>query len=248
MAAFQPVFEESYAVVEDNPTIESLVQEQMTSIGVLTTGVLKDVFLKKQLSVVATREHKLKLAEWLSKIPAPMQLDSLTRNESLTTNQRRSVFLVHVNYLGALLLLYRRHLFYLSTTHQDVSWQLDGDMDEALAYAEDAVAAALHSALLLRSLMSERAMFKRCWLIIYQSFSACTVLLFHVAQKRLHGARPAEYEEEVSHAESCLDTFEYCSGRPGRQRLSRDATILLQGPENAASQCLQWYRQAIATC
>ncbi|KAI1612254.1 hypothetical protein EDD36DRAFT_420102 [Exophiala viscosa] len=183
MAAFQPVFEESYAVAEDNPTIESLVQEQMTSIGVLTTGVLKDVFLKKQLSVVATREHKLKLAEWLSKIPAPMQLDSLTRNESLTTNQRRSVFLVH----------------------------LDGDMDEALAYAEDAVAAALHSALLLRSLMSGRAIFKRCWLIIYQSFSACTVLLFHVAQKRLHGARPAEYEEELSHAESCLDTLEYCS-------------------------------------
>jgi len=52
---------------------------------------------------------------------------------------------------------------------------------------------------------------RQCWLIIYQSFSACTVLLFHVAQKRPHGAGPAEYEEELSHSKSCLDTLQYCS-------------------------------------
>ncbi|KAK4944447.1 hypothetical protein LTR10_016121 [Elasticomyces elasticus] len=211
MAAFQPVFEESFVVAEDDPSIESLVQEQMISIGVLTTGVLKDVFLKEQLSVVATREHKLKLADWVRRVPAAMQLDSLTKNKALTSNQRRSVFLVHVNYMGALLLLYRRHLFYLATTHRDVPWQLDGDMTEALGYAEDAVATALQSARLLHLLMSERAIFKRCWLIIYQSFSACTVLLFHVAQKRLHGAGPVEYDEELSQSRSCLDTLEYCS-------------------------------------
>lgn len=148
-------------MAEDGPSIESLVQEQMTSIGVLTSGVLKDVFLKQQLNMVATREHKLKLAEWQRNIPADMQLDSLIRNGTLTTNQRRSGLLVHVNYLGALLLLYRRHLFYLSTTHRDMPWQLDGDMDEALGYAEDAVATALQSARLLHFLMSEKAIFKR---------------------------------------------------------------------------------------
>ncbi|KAK5032870.1 hypothetical protein LTS07_004280 [Exophiala sideris] len=190
MAAFQPVFEESFVVAEDDPSIESLVQEQMISIGVLTTGVLKDVFLKEQLSVVATREHKLKLADWVRRVPAAMQLDSLTKNKALTSNQRRSVFLVHVNYMGALLLLYRRHLFYLATTHRDVPWQLDGDMTEALGYAEDAVATALQSARLLHLLMSERAIFKR---------------------KRLHGAGPVEYDEELSQSRSCLDTLEYCS-------------------------------------
>ncbi|OAP54122.1 hypothetical protein AYL99_11657 [Fonsecaea erecta] len=202
---------ESFTVHEDSPSVESIAQEQMTSIGVLTAGILQDVFLPNELSFIATRTYKLKLLGWFSELPAVMQLDSLLHNHSLTLVQRRSIFLVHLNYLGALLLLYRRHAIYLSTIHRDDSWKLDGDVDEALNYAKDAVQAATQSSRIFALLLSEQALFKRCWLVTYQSFSACTLLLFHLAQKRLHLAPPSDCEEDLSSALSCLKALEFCA-------------------------------------
>ena len=162
---------------EANPPVESIAQEQMTAIGVLTANVLRDVFLKSELSLVTTREYKGKIAGWFRGLPPTMQLDSLIHNSSLTIAQRRSIFLVHLNYLGALLLLCRRHVFYLATISRDDPWEMDGDMAEALGYAKEAVDVATQSARILGLLLSEKAIFRRCWLAIYQSFSACTVLL-----------------------------------------------------------------------
>ncbi|KIW97443.1 uncharacterized protein Z519_01027 [Cladophialophora bantiana CBS 173.52] len=211
MEAFQPGFHEPFAVLEDHPPFESVAQAQMTSICILTSGVLRDVFLPTELSLVATREYKIKIVDWLSKLPPIMQLESLMQDQDLTLVQRRCTFLVHLNYLGAQLLLYRRHSLYLSTVHRDDSWELDGDVAEALAYAKDALDAATQSSRIFAHLLSERATFKRSWLVIYQSFSACTMLLFHVAQKRLHGVSLAHCEEELSSAETCLTTLHFCS-------------------------------------
>ncbi|EXJ67556.1 uncharacterized protein A1O5_09569 [Cladophialophora psammophila CBS 110553] len=211
MEAFQPGLHEPFAVLEGHPPFESIAQAQMTSICILTSGVLRDVFLPTELSLVATREYKIKIVDWLSKLPPIMQLESLMQDQDLTLVQRRCTFHVHLNYLGALLLLYRRHSLYLSTVHRDDSWELDGDVAEALDYAKDALDAATQSSRIFALLLSEHATFKRSWLLIYQSFSACTMLLFHVAQKRLHGVSPAQCEEELSSAETCLNTLEYCS-------------------------------------
>jgi hypothetical protein len=211
VAAFRPDFEENFSVLEINPTIESMAQEQMTAVGVLTAGVLREVFLPEELSLESTRKHQTKILEWISKLPPTMKFGSLSHDDGLTLAQRRSIFLIHLNSLGALLLLYRRHLFYLSTRQQGGPWGLDGDVDEALHYAEDAVDVATHSARIVHLLLSEKAIFRRCWLVIYQSFSACAVLLFYVAQTRLHGAPGAQYEEELSQAEACLAALDFCA-------------------------------------
>jgi hypothetical protein len=211
VAAFEPGFEESITVVEENPPVESIAQEQMTAIGVITANILRDIFLRDELSMVTTREYRLQISDWFSNMPPIMHLDSLIRNSSLTVPQRRGIFLVHLNYLGALLLLYRRHVFHLATLHRDDPWEMDGDITEALGYAKDAVDVATQSARILGLLLSERAIFKRCWLAIYQSFSACTVLLFHIAQKRLHGCLPEEYEDELASAATCIRTLDYCA-------------------------------------
>lgn len=211
VAAFRPEFEENFSVDEINPSIESVAQEQMTAVGVLSAGVLREVFLPDALSLVNTRKHQAKILEWIHNLPPTMQFGSLSHENGLTLVQRRSIYLIHLNSLGALLLLYRRHLFYLSTRHKDSEWTLDGDVGEAVRYAEDAVDVATHTARLVHLLLVEKIIFKRCWLVIYQSFSACAVLLFYVAQTRLHGAPGAQYEEELSHAAECLAALEFCA-------------------------------------
>jgi hypothetical protein len=148
-------------VPEAQPSIASLAQQQFTNISVISAGILRNVFLQQDLSLVKTREYKLKMAEWLQNLPAIMRLNSLISNATLTEVQRRSIFLVHLNYLGALLLLYRRHLFHLATIRRDDPWQLDGDIEEALIYAEDAVDAATQSAQILGLLLSEKTIFRR---------------------------------------------------------------------------------------
>lgn len=231
----------------------------MTGVGMLTTGLLKDVFLKEQLSLVATREHKLKLTEWLRKLPTAMQLNSLLRDQALTVPQRRSVFLLHLNYLGALLLLYRRHLFYLSTTHRGLPWRLDGDMDEALSYAEDAVATALQSARILRLLMSEKAIFKRVCLLLCRHIGETMIADLGVSSVLAHnipifqcmhssavpcsskaasrscssGIRGRIVQREVMSRDAGI----LLSRRRGRQRIPRDASLLLQRLGGAAGQC-----------
>lgn len=211
MAAFRPDFEDHFSVPEINPTIESMAQEQMTTVGVLAAGILREVFLPEQLSLESTRKHQMKILDWIDKLPPTMQFGSLSHDIGLTLIQRRSIYLIHLNSLGAMLLLYRRHLLYLSTRQRDDPWGLDGDVDEALRYAEDAVDVATQAARVVHLLLSEKAIFKRCWLVIYQSFSACAVLLFYVAQTRLHGAPGVQYEEELSHAETCLTALDFCA-------------------------------------
>lgn len=199
-------------MVEMNPSVESVAQEQMTAVGVLGAGILREVFLPEELSLVNTRKHQAKVLEWIRNLPPTMQFGSLSHADSgLTVVQRRSIYLIHLNSLGALLLLYRRHLFYLSTRQRDGEWPLDGDVQEALRYADDAVDVATHTARLVHLLLAEKIIFKRCWLVIYQSFSACAVLLFYVAQTRLHGAPGTQYEEELSRAAECLAVLEFCA-------------------------------------
>lgn len=45
--------------------------------------------------------------------------------------------------------------------HRDDLWELDGDVEEALGYAEDAVDSATQSAQILGLLLSEKTIFRR---------------------------------------------------------------------------------------
>jgi hypothetical protein len=183
----------------------------MTSISLILVGVYKDVFLPKVLSIERTQQYRQKATQWLDNLPPIMRLSSLLRNEGLTRLQRRSIFLVHLQYLGVLLLLCRRHLFHLATIHQETSWELDGDVEDAMNFAGEAIEAAVETTRLMEILLSEQAIYKRCWMIIYQSFSACAILLFHAAQKNAHGCDASEYQHEMSKAEICLATLQFCA-------------------------------------
>ena len=78
-------------------------------------------------------------------------------------------------------------------------------------FAERGVVAVENSARFLSLLSSEDGVFKRCWVVIFQSYSSCVVILHSAVQKQLHGFGRREWQEDLLElAKTCLSLLEFC--------------------------------------
>ena len=122
----------------------------------------------KELTGLAMTSIMKDLQEWHGQLPDNMQIASLGRTD-LTDTIRRSIYHVHLLYLGAIMLLYRRvALQYVRSFKNDQDrggvWKPFETM--LLSHAEQGVTAAKHSSRVLGLLMGEQGVFKRCWLVM----------------------------------------------------------------------------------
>lgn len=108
------------------------------------------------------------LEEWYDDLPPVMQLQEVAR-QTLPLEVRRSIYLVHLIYLGTNVLLFRRIAFQTARSSKtptglQIPWQLS--REQYLRQADEASLAASGSAKIIKIMMDENFVFKRCWLVM----------------------------------------------------------------------------------
>lgn len=108
------------------------------------------------------------LQDWYDKLPQVLQLNNMNQVE-MPLESRRSLLHMHLRYLGAIMLLYRR----IASLHLQ---SLDIPSEHGLmlslrnvrveGHGERAFLAATSSARILKLSLDEGAAFKKCWLIM----------------------------------------------------------------------------------
>jgi len=144
----------------------------MTKIALLNAEILKLHLAFTELTSLSLHAIQQTLQAWHSKLPEEMHLSNLSRQD-LAVNVRRAIFHVHLLYLGAVMMLYRRiasQLVQYSTSGEIPSGSANAanrpDRDSLLEQAEKGITAAKHSARILGLLLAEQGVFKRCWLVM----------------------------------------------------------------------------------
>ncbi|EON97269.1 putative nitrate assimilation regulatory protein nira protein [Phaeoacremonium minimum UCRPA7] len=197
--------------VDNSTNLADLVQSELTKISILKADILRLNLLFKDLSFLTIETILLDLREWHAQLPSLMHLHNV-QNASLPWNLRLTIYHVHLLYLGAFMLLYRRIASQIVKNRG-----IPGDRTlpsrpskELVGCAEEGVLSAKSTARILGTLMADNGVFKKCWLVIYQAYTACTVVLYSVAQKQLHFLTACDTDDDLECARICLSTLEYC--------------------------------------
>ncbi|KAK8007159.1 DASH complex subunit Duo1-domain-containing protein [Apiospora arundinis] len=77
-------------------------------------------------------------------------------------------------------------------------------------HCKRAVVAAATSARIMDWLLKDNNVSKRCWLIVFQAYTSCVILLHYVAQKQAHAFVGRQWEEELTEAAHCLHVLKFC--------------------------------------
>ncbi|KAJ9616918.1 hypothetical protein H2200_000638 [Cladophialophora chaetospira] len=199
-------------IEEPQPTTENDIQRQLSAVGLLMANILKDIYGSNRAGIFElVQRHMDNLQEWETSLPPEMKLVELKQEQGNVFNEphRRSLILVHVMFLGARMLLQRKLLVTMAQERMNRRWTLDGSYEEGRAIERCCVAAAEECVTLLDVLGYTRHMFRRCWLCIGHAFSACSVILFDVAQRLLYSQR-AGVMEQLARSQECINMLDGC--------------------------------------
>ncbi|KAK4152019.1 hypothetical protein C8A00DRAFT_35335 [Chaetomidium leptoderma] len=187
-----------------------LVQAEITKISLLQAGILRNHLAVPELTTLGLDGIIRELQEWHGQLPESIKLRSLYRQD-WTPLVRWSIYHLHLFYCGAFMLVYRRiaaHCVRLQRT----GGGLNSASREAnlLSLVEQGVTSARDTARIVSLLLEEQGVFRRCWIVIFQTHTACVVILHCVAQKQLHRFPPSSWAEDMKRAQQCIDVLGYC--------------------------------------
>jgi hypothetical protein len=141
-----------------------VVQTEFGKIGFLMSDIMRCVYSASDCNLRAIEVHMQKLDTWHQELPEYMQLRTLL-GSAVGLNTTRSILLVHLTYLGSIILLTRKVVVELLSP--TVGGIVDGTSDEALHYLSVCLGAAKHIATIVGMLHSNGSIFRRCWLVMY---------------------------------------------------------------------------------
>ncbi|KAI9704048.1 MAG: hypothetical protein M1820_005670 [Bogoriella megaspora] len=192
------------STIEDNPTPASLLQYKFAKMAIIKGNFLRVFIHIPSLSSPMIAQMRTQLSKWYETLPAEMLLDQLFAGPG--GGLEPAVGLLHLLNLGAIQLLNR---MVLSTTLRGAKTPLTEP--ELVLAASQSVQTAGQGAQLLTLLMEHGHIFKKCWLVVYQSYIFACFLLYATTKKILHGFSAQNYSEDIIAASKCLRVLEYCS-------------------------------------
>ncbi|KAI1742774.1 hypothetical protein F4680DRAFT_411729 [Xylaria scruposa] len=196
--------------VSDVSDISEVIQVEMVRIAALKVKILylNTVHEYLGLAIAAlTRE----LEEWYNDLPQEMRLQEIPGRD-LSQDTKRSIYLVHLTYLGTNMLLFRRIAFQKvrSEAHETLPALEQPSREEYLKQADEASLAASGSARIIKIMMDEKCVLKRCCIVIFQSYISCIVLLHAVLGKIALKTQPLGCDEDLENIRCCLSTLSFC--------------------------------------
>jgi hypothetical protein len=141
---------------QNDLTPNEVIQQELNKVVQIEANLLRTIDSFRDISPALLSSTRRDLAQWHKELPAWMHLSALLDpNESATP--RRTVFLVHLFYLSASILLAR-------LAHGGQKSEVPRyDIEEVRMAAADGVHAARTTARILQLQMDEQAIFQRCW-------------------------------------------------------------------------------------
>ncbi|KAK6088626.1 fungal specific transcription factor [Seiridium cupressi] len=199
-------------VSSNNSDIAEIVQAEMTNVAVLKSKILRMHLAFKDLTVLSVKAILLDLQTWYGRMPPQIRLD-YKGHDSLEPLTKWSMYHVHLLYLGANILLYRR----MSSQLVEVNYHNDRGvlptpLDKLYSdHGEQAILAAKGTARILTLMLHDGGIFRRCWLVIFQAFTSCLIILHSAMQKVLHNWPVISWQDDLQKAELCLAVLKYCA-------------------------------------
>ncbi|KAG8415917.1 hypothetical protein J3459_013976 [Metarhizium acridum] len=200
---------------DDADNITEVVQTEMARICLLKAEILRMHLVFKDLTIPAVETIRGDLQSWYEELPESMRLGA-PAHENLPVGTKRSILHLHMLYLGAIMLLYRRVAtqFLQSFAVGGLNGSLHLHPREAFVQqSAEAVLAASTSSRIVKLLLDDGGVFKHCWLVIFQTYTACTILLHSVVQKQLHSFEPSRWQDDLDRAEDCLAVLGFCGSQ-----------------------------------
>lgn len=136
----------------------------MTKISLLKAGILRTHLANKQLTSYGMNGIIKELQEWHERLPDQMQLAKLG-DFDIAPGIRWSIYHVHLLYLGAYMLVYRRIAAQYVREFRDGNAISHKD-PKAVSLVDHGVTAARDSARILGLLHHDKGIFRRCWLVM----------------------------------------------------------------------------------
>jgi len=130
-------------------SIENAIQHQATKLAVIAAEISHAVQQSDRISRACVDYLIAKLDSWQHELPVPFQLISLMSTGPLPPESERALLMVHVLYLGAVILLHRQLLVAADTDRHAGQWTLAIDEKEIERYQASCEMAAQRVAQLL---------------------------------------------------------------------------------------------------
>ncbi|KAF2439468.1 hypothetical protein P171DRAFT_123151 [Karstenula rhodostoma CBS 690.94] len=194
-------------------TVDEQIHVQTSRIGLVAADISKALCSPESVTRETIQTLTDQLETWRSEVPQMLSIGSLTSSNPppMTLYQRRAILMVHIMYLGAVILLYRQLL--VATAEMQLtdgtSWDLDLSVADAKRYRNECALAGQQVARILRLISFDGTLTTRCWLVIYWAFTACIVLLYSATAKLLEG-QPDSVEQDLAYGKACMDMLETC--------------------------------------
>lgn len=147
-------------LTDDNDVLpQDIIQQELAKVIQIEVGMLKEMERLESFSPQLLASTRDDLSLWHQQLPHWMSLDVLIEAHELARNTRWTIFLVHLFYLSAYVLLAR-----LAYEPEDDRFT---ETEQARTAISDGVLAARTAARILKLQLDERAIFQRCWLCEY---------------------------------------------------------------------------------
>jgi hypothetical protein len=117
-------------------------------------------------TVQLVEDHMERLNQWYWELPPMMQLAGLYSgfSEIFSHFQKRSILLVHMQSLNAIVLLHRPLLGAIAKSQLAGTWAFDSTVQKYIVYQEYCVVAAQQASRIAAILQLDRKMPKHCWM------------------------------------------------------------------------------------
>lgn len=149
-------------------SIQEGIRYQTTEIAMLAAATMEHVTSPDSLRVAAIRYYMDKLNAWHAALPLTMRLATLSSEDSdmLSPNQKFSLLLVHLLYLGAVTLLHRPILAAVANLSRSGTWEVDAPPEEVRGFENDCITAASQGARVVALLKADGTFPKQCWIVV----------------------------------------------------------------------------------
>jgi hypothetical protein len=127
-------------------------------------NILNDVYAPPIVNIQMVRTYMVKCEYLFDSLPDFMRLSRLLQSE-VPPSETNDVFLIHMMYLGVMILLTRRVTVELARGNRIAKWKEDGEFDTATGFAHTCLTAARQISRIL-GLQPRDTIFRKCWVVM----------------------------------------------------------------------------------